>query len=260
MSDRATPDNRTRARDASGVTHLDFARAPGAVAIDRRSAPCAAAVELAIERDLFDAMVDSPERLRLWQPLPALIATAAEAGRPAFAQAAARSHARGLPVHVRPSGGGAVSMGPGSLVVSHFYRSFRSDIDWSYRQFAGLLKAAVAALHVTLCEQHVVGAYCDGRFDLAWQSHKVGGIAQRRRWRDGVAHVWIHAVLAVEAEALGYPEAVRDFYADLGSPRIADPRRTTTISHCLPGQAGVGDLMSRLGDAIVRVFTDERAS
>jgi lipoate-protein ligase A len=205
-------------------------------------------------------MAQAPERLRLWRPLPALIATLGEANRPDFAQAAALSHARGVPVHVRQSGGGAVCVGPGSLVVSHFYRSPSNDIDASYRQFAGSLTEAVVALDVTLREEHVLGAYCDGRFDLAWQGRKVGGIAQRRRWREGVAHVWIHAVLAVDAVSLRYPQAVSKFYADLGSPRIADPGRTTTLSHCLPVEAGVGDLMSRLGDAIVRVFTSNRPS
>jgi lipoate-protein ligase A len=231
-----------------------------ALAIDRPAVPRAAAAELAIERDWFDALAQAPERLRLWEPEPALIATVAEAGRPGFAQAAARSQARGVPVSVRPSGGGAVCLGPGSLVVSHFYRSPRNDIDGSYRQFARLLTEAVATLDVTLREQHVMGAYCDGRFDLAWQERKVGGIAQRRRWREGVAHVWIHAVLAVEAASLRYPEAVGEFYADLGSPRIADPRCTTTLSHCLPAESREGELMSRLGDAIVRVFTSNRPS
>lgn len=241
------------------MTQLDGLPPSLAVAIDRPSAPRDAAVQLEIERGLFEAMEHSPPRLRLWQPLPALIATMAEAGQPAFAHAAARSHARGLPVHVRPSGGGAVCLGPGSLVVSHFYRAPRNDIDWSYRQFAGLLMDAVAALEVTLREQHVPGAYCDGRFDLAWQGHKVGGIAQRRRFRDGSAHVWIHAVLAVDAVSLRYPDAVSEFYEDLGSPRIADPRCTTTLSHCMSTGAGTGNLMGRLVDAIVRGF-ETRAS
>ena len=228
--------------------------------IDRPPAPCAAAAQLAIERGLFDALAAGPPRLRVWQPLPALIATVAEAGRPGFAQAAERSRSRGLPVYVRPSGGGAVCLGPGSLIVSHFYHAPRNDIDWSYRQFAGLLTEAVAAVDVSLRDEHVVGAYCDGRFDLAWQGRKVGGIAQRRRWRAGVAHVWIHAVIAVDAVSLRYPEAVTQFYADLDSPRIADPRCTTTLSHCLPNQTGADDLMRRLGEAIVRVFTSNRPS
>jgi lipoate-protein ligase A len=225
--------------------------------IDRLTSPCAAAEQLRIEQAIFEdlAQAQAPRRLRLWRPLPALIATLGEANQPHFAQAAARAAGRGLAVWVRPSGGGAVCLGPGSLVVSHFYRSPRNDIDSSYRQFAALLTEAVAALDVTLREEHVLGAYCDGRFDLAWQGRKVGGIAQRRRFRDGVAHVWIHAVLAVEATALRYPEAVSEFYADLGATRLADPRRTTTLSHCLADATGACDLMSRLSDAIVRVFT-----
>jgi len=228
------------------------------VTIERLTGPCAAAEQLRIEQAIFDGMAQAPGRLRLWRPLPALIATLGEANRPDFAQAAALSHARGVPVHVRPSGGGAVCMGPGSLVVSHLYRSPRNDIDASYRQFAGSLTEAIAALDVTLREEHVLGAYCDGRFDLAWQGRKVGGIAQRRRLRDGVAHVWIHAVLAVEATALRYPEAVSEFYANLGATRLADPRRTTTLSHCLADETNAGDLMSRVSDAIVRVFTSNR--
>jgi len=226
--------------------------------IDRLADPCAAAEQLTIEQAIFEGLTQAPERLRLWRPLPALIATLGEANRPDFARAAARAAARGLAVWVRSSGGGAVCLGPGSLVVSHFHRSPRNDIDASYRQFAGLLTEAVAALDVPLREEHVLGAYCDGRFDLAWQGRKVGGIAQRRRLRDGVAHVWIHAVLAVDATALRYPEAVSEFYANLGATRLADPRCTTTLSHCLADASNACDLMSRLGDAIVRVFTLSR--
>jgi len=228
-------------------------RESAAMTVDRITAPCAAAAQLLIERRLFDALAHSSHRLRLWQPLPALIATLAEASRPGFARASARAGERGLPVHVRCSGGGAVCVGPGSLVVSHLYRSPHNDIDASYRQFAGLLRQAIAALAVSVTQEQVAGAYCDGRFDLAWQGRKVGGIAQRRRVQNGSAHVWVSAVLAVEARALRYPEAVRDFHADLGSPRVPDPGRATTLAHCLPDH-DAQDLLRRVGDAIVRAF------
>lgn len=228
--------------------------------------PCAAAAQLSLERAIFDGLAQGPQRLRLWRPQPALIATLSESSRPEFTRAAVRTGARGLPVHVRASGGGAVCLGPGSLVVSHFQRSLRNDIDASYRDFAGLLTQAVAALDVPLTARQVPDAYCDGRYDLAWQGRKVGGIAQRRRVRDGVVHVWIHAVLAVTAEAQPYPAAVRQFYADLGSPRRADPRSTTTLAHCrsataaTPGMAAGDDLWSRVADAVVGAFQARSAA
>jgi lipoate-protein ligase A len=225
-----------------------------AIIIERSLEPSSAAAQLAIEQTLFDVAARVPQRLRLWQPLPALIVTLAEANRPGFAPAAARAEARSLAVHVRASGGGAVCLGPGSLVVSHLYDSPRNDIDASYRRFAGALTAAVAALGVSLTVEHVVGAYCDGRFDLVWHGLKVGGIAQRRRVQHGGARVWIHAVLAVEARSLAYPEAVTEFYANLGSPRVADPRATTTLSHCFDGHRDPQDLVSRISDAIVQAF------
>jgi lipoate-protein ligase A len=132
----------------------------GARTIDRVIVPCAAAAQLSIEQEIFDGLAHSCERLRLWRPLPALIATLAEAKRPGFAPAKARAEERGLPVLVRSSGGGAVCLGPGTLVVSHFYCSPRNDIDASYRQLAGLLTQAVAGLDVSLTQAQVVGAYC----------------------------------------------------------------------------------------------------
>jgi hypothetical protein len=86
----------------------------------------------------------------------------------------------------------------------------------------------------------------------------VGGIAQRRRVQNGSAQVWISAVLAVGAEALSHPEAVSEFYSDLGSSRTADLSRTTTLSHCLAKQADPQGLLPRLIDVIVRKF-EERA-
>jgi len=232
----------------------DTVRHSDAIVIERSLEPSSATAQLVIEHALFNAVERVPQRLRLWQPLPALIVTLAESNRPGFAAAAARAEARGLAVHVRASGGGAVCLGPGSLVVSHLYDSPRNDIDASYRRFAGALTAAMAALGVSLTEEHVVGAYCDGRFDLAWHGRKVGGIAQRRRVQHGGARVWIHAVLAVEARSLVYPQAVTEFYANLGSPRIADPRATTTLSHCFDGHRDPQDLVSRVSDAIVQAF------
>jgi lipoate-protein ligase A len=161
-------------------------------------------------------------------------------------------------VHVRTSGGGAVCLGPGSLVVSHVYDSLRNDIDASYRRCAGLLTEAIATLGVSVTAEHVFGAYCDGRFDFAWHGRKVGGIAQRRRSQPGSTRVWIHAVLAVEARSLAYPEAVREFYSHLGSARIADPRVTTTLVHCLTGQPQSHDLLLRVSAAIVRTFEAPR--
>jgi lipoate-protein ligase A len=193
-------------------------------------------------------------RLRLWQPLPALIATTAEANHVEFATAAASAVARGVPVEVRRSGGGAVCLGYGMWVVSLFYTSLHNDIDLSYRRFAETLIEAIDCVGVPLTYEHVAGAYCDGKFDLAWRGLKVGGMAQRRRHRDGRSHVWIHAVLAVEQDSARYPREVARFYSDLGSPRVADPVNTTSLWDCLPAAAREPGLLQRCGDAIVSAF------
>jgi len=224
------------------------------MALDPHPAPCGAAAQLTIEQTLFDSLPASSPTLRVWQPLPALIATSAEAAMPAFAPAAARASARGLPVHVRRSGGGAVCLGPGMLVVTHLYTSAHNDINRSYRKFAEKLLTAIADVGMHLAYEHVPQAYCDGRFDLAWQGRKVGGIAQRRRVLEGRAHVWIHAVIAIERQCLRYPEAVTTFYAELGSSRVADPRSTTSLSECLPPGVTPTGLMQRCCAAIIRAF------
>jgi lipoate-protein ligase A len=226
----------------------------GPFVVDQRSSPCGAAEQLSVEQEIFDSLPKVSQRLRIWQPLPALIATTAEARLPTFAAAVARAEDRGLPVHVRRSGGGAVCLGPGMLVVTHLYTSLQNDIDGSYREFARSLMRAISTLGVSLVDAHVSRAYCDGRFDLAWRGLKVGGVAQRRRMLAGMTRVWIHAVLAVERESLRYPEAVAEFYADVGSSRVADPRSTTSLSECLPPRASAADLLLRCGAAIAGAF------
>lgn len=223
---------------------------------ERWAAPRAPDAQLTIEQEIFDSLASVSQRLCVWQPQPALIATTSEANQPAFAAAAACAKNRGLPVHVRRSGGGAVCLGPGTLVVSHLYSSAHNDLSASYREFAGALMAATATVGVSLSGEHVARAYCDGRFDLAWRGLKVGGIAQRRRMLDRTAHVWIHAVLSVERQSLRYPQAVADFYSDLGSTRIADPRLTTCLADCLPPHASQQGLLQRCGAAIARAFEE----
>ncbi len=217
----------------------------------------AAGVQLQIEQDVFESMPGAVPRLRIWQPLPALVVTTAEASHAAFGAAASRAAARGVPVAVRRSGGGAVCLGPGMLVVSHFHTSMHDDIDASYRSFARRLMAAVQVVGVVLTEEHVARAYCDGKFDLAWCGLKVGGMAQRRRSRDGASHVWIHAVIAVEPESLRYPEEVAQFYSDSSMPRIADPSRTTCLSLCMPSESRAPGLLRRCGDVIAGSFRAE---
>jgi len=239
----------------------DFDLLPGKrgrpVIVDWREPAVAPGVQLRIEQDIFDSMPRAVPRLRVWQPLPTLVVTTAEAGNAAFGAAAFRAAARGFPVEVRRSGGGAVCLGPGMLVVSHFYTSMHDDIDSSYRSFARRLMAALEVVGVALTDQHVARAYCDGKFDLAWCGLKVGGMAQRRRCRDGASQVWIHAVIAVEPESMRYPAEVAQFYSDSRMPRIADPSRTTCLSLCMPSEARAPGLLRRCGDVIAGSFREE---
>lgn len=228
--------------------------------VELGAVPYAPAAQLRVEQQMFESLAVAvaaavaPPRLRVWEPLPALIATAAEAKLETFAVAASRAAERGLPVHVRHSGGGAVSLGPGMLVVTHLYSCTGNDIDESYRRFARCLVAAMRDVGVDSSYEHVQGAYCDGKFDLACRGRKLGGIAQRRRVLGHRTHVWVHAVLAIERMSLSYPAAVAQFYADLGSARLADPRRTTCLADCLSPRPLPLDLLKRCSEAISRSF------
>jgi lipoate-protein ligase A len=136
-----------------------------------------------------------------------------------------------------------VCLGPGVLVVSFLHQAVRNDLNESYHMFANTLTRAISdlgagGLGIALDVGHVTRAYCDGRFDLAWQGLKVGGMAQRRRAVEGGVSVWIHAVLSIETLAEPYPAEVARLYADLGSPRVADPACTTSLARCFgPGGA-----------------------
>jgi lipoate-protein ligase A len=223
---------------------------------------CDAALQLTAEKALFDALEAGDSQLHLWQPRPALIVTAAEAALGRFAPAAEHARRRGFAVHVRATGGGAVALGPGMLVVSHLYAGrpgrYDTGMDGSYAQFAGTLLAALAFTGAVLSVARVPGAYCDGRFDLSGHGRKVGGLAQRRRTDGSAIRIWVHAALSIEAQAGRYPDEVSRFYADLESPRLAATERTTTLADCLhagdrPGRERP-ELLQRSIVAIERAF------
>ena len=218
--------------------------------------PCNAAEQLALEQSLFDSLPRAQACLRIWQPSPALVVTTAESTLPAFAAAAAQAVNRGLQVHVRRTGGGAVCLGPGMLVVTHLFTTWKNAVDDSYREFAEVLIRAVSRLGIALDTGQVTAAYCDGKFDLAWRGLKVGGIAQRRRMIGGMVHVWIHAVIAVDKSCRHYPRAVAEFYSDLGSSRRADPLSTTSLAECLPPRAAAADLLMCCATTISAEFAE----
>ncbi len=215
--------------------------------------------QLRYEFQIFEALTAGCQTLRLWQSQRAIIVTATEARLAGFAAAAERARSRGWAVAVRRSGGGAVCVGPGVLVVSFLHQTVRNDLNESYRMFADAVTRAISdlgvgGLGIALDVGHVVGAYCDGRFDLAWQGLKVGGIAQRRRVVEGGVNVWIHAVLSIETLAEPYTAEVARLYADLGSLRVADPARTTSLARCFGSGRAPADLLGRCAQGIAGAF------
>lgn len=250
--------NTAAAGGAAGLRPLRVRAYPGL---------CDAALQLPEERALFDALESGDSWLLVWQPRAALIVTAAEAALDRFSAAAERARRRGLAVHVRATGGGAVCLGPGMLVVSHLYAARPgiddTGIDPCYAQFAGTLLAALAFTGAALSVARVPDAYCDGRFDLSGRGRKIGGLAQRRRPVGGATRIWVHAALSIEVQARHYPEEVGRFYADLGLPRVVRTERTTTLADCLDdaepsGRAPAGrarpELLQHASMAIERAF------
>jgi lipoate-protein ligase A len=114
--------------------------------------------------------------------------------------------ARGVPVHLRRSGGGVVPQGPGILNLSLVYAidgRFGIQTTPAYTHLCAVLQRAFTALGIGTVAQEVPGSFCDGRYNLAVPgptgARKVCGTAQYWR-RSGKGHgVLSHALILIDA-------------------------------------------------------------
>lgn len=140
---------------------------------------------------------------------------------------------RGIPVVVRPSGGGAVPLEEGILNLSlawHTRLPALTDADGIYRALCRLLAEPLERLGIECQTQAVPDSFCDGRFNLSVGGRKVAGTAQH--WsRAGAGYVVMaHALLVVEADLAALTERANALELDLQSGRTYSSDALTSVS------------------------------
>lgn len=182
---------------------------------------------LALEAEAFSG---ADPQLRLWTAeTRALVCPAAFRRRPGFDVAARNSAPRGWPLHLRPTGGGAVPQGPGVLNLALAFTAGRDfGIEAGYRLITDVIREALGPVGPRLVTGATQDSFCDGSWNLSVTGRKLVGTAQRiRPAGGGRRRVLAHALILVEGDLAPCVEAVNGLHADLGLPPVTDRAHTT---------------------------------
>lgn len=154
--------------------------------------------------------------------------------RPGFDAAATASAARGWPLILRGSGGGAVPQGPGVVNLALCQRVGARSIDDIYRDLCAPIRRALAAQGLNAEPGATPDSFCDGSFNLAIAGRKIVGTAQRWRAGEGGRRALAHALILFDPPLDEGVAAVDALHRDLGLSPI---RRAVhaTIREFRPG-------------------------
>ncbi|MEO0567868.1 MAG: hypothetical protein AAF066_09055 [Pseudomonadota bacterium] len=135
----------------------------------------------------------------------------------------------GWPVHLRPTGGGAVPQGPG---ISNLALAFNAregvTIEDVYKLLTGILKDALGSPGKRLEHGETPGSFCDGAWNLSFDGQKLIGTAQRWQPQRGKRpRVLAHAMILVSDDFQSGTDAVAEFHKELG---LSPVRRNVHIS------------------------------
>lgn len=226
---------------------------------------------LARERAMLAAADGGPGlSWMLWCTESCIVVPRSHVNRPAFETAAAASAARGWPVHIRDTGGGAVAQGQGVVNLSMTFSigaASRDRIGTSYRILCAPVMAMLRSRGICGAFRAVPGTMCDGAYNVVVGDRKLAGTAQRWRSlgrdRPGEHAVLAHLAMFVNLDHLKAAESINALYADMGieagieaSSHINWAEIDTAID--APAGAGTAAAMARkLDDACRAVTLDE---
>jgi lipoate-protein ligase A len=167
---------------------------------------------LAHERAMLAAADGSPGMVwSLWQTGTCIVVPRSHTVRPGFEDAVVASAARGFPVHVRDTGGGAVVQGAGVVNLSMVFSigpQVRERIGTSYRVLCEPVMAMLRARGI------------EGAFRSIPGTRKLAGTAQRwrnlGRGRPGEHAVLAHMALFSDLDHVTAAAAINALYADIG--------------------------------------------
>jgi hypothetical protein len=125
---------------------------------------------LAHERAMLAAADGSPGMVwSLWQTGTCIVVPRSHTVRPGFEDAVVASAARGFPVHVRDTGGGAVVQGAGVVNLSMVFSigpQVRERIGTSYRVLCEPVMAMLRARGIEGAFRSIPGTMCDGIYNI----------------------------------------------------------------------------------------------
>ncbi len=117
-------------------------------------------------------------------------------------------HSKNYHYFVRNSGGLAVISDAGVLNVSLFLPNGSDElsVDQGYQQMTDLIQSSFPTLNIEARE--IPHSYCPGKFDLAVNGVKIGGMSQRRNQTGVVIMLYI----SVNGPQISRSSLIRDFY------------------------------------------------
>ncbi|SFR18613.1 lipoate--protein ligase family protein [Poseidonocella sedimentorum] len=209
---------------------------------------------LALEAQAFGG---TGPQVRLWMAeAPALVCPAAFRRKPGFDAAARNAGSRGWPLHLRPTGGGAVPQGPGVLNLALAFAAGPGfSIEAGYRLITDVIRNALGPFGLCLTTGATPRSFCDGAWNLSARGRKLVGTAQRiRPTGGGRRRVLVHALLLTDCDLGPAALAVNGAHADLGLPPVSADAHTT-LAHVLgpdaPEPTQLADSLSaRAADAL----------
>jgi hypothetical protein len=219
---------------------------------------------MARQKELADDLTakDAARTLFVWRSQPALIVTRTDAHLPSFAQAAQDLDARGWPVLLRKSGGGACPVGPGTLQIALILPAFGgATLETMYAALVRLIQSTLRQFGVVAGTGHVPGAFCPGRYDVIANGKKIAGLAQHWGHNGSGAYcITAAASLIVDDDPGVLCGAVNRFYGIAGGATLYQPGAITSLRVCVDERARidyclareVGDRLARLGPEILR--------
>lgn len=195
-----------------------------------------AEIGLAHQQALADEVTSQScaRTLMLWRCKPALLVTRSETRLHNFASAAAEMRARGWPILLRKSGGGACPVGSGTMQVSMIEPAVAGEtMTAKYLDLAGLLQPTLRFFHIASRIGSVEGSYCPGSYDLAVDGKKIAGMSQHWfRNRVGIRCVVTTGSLNIEEAPDVFAAVVNQFYRMVESPLRCRASALTNMRLC----------------------------
>lgn len=198
----------------------------------------------------------------LWRTQTCIVVPRGHVNRPAFAAAVTASAARGWPVRIRDTGGGAVAQGPGVVNLSMAFAigaDVRERIGASYRILCAPVMAMLRGRGIDGAYRAVSGTMCDGAYNIVVGDRKLAGTAQRWRSlgrdRPGEHGVLAHLAMFADLDHAEAAEAINALHADLGIEAGIDPSSHVNWAEIdIPAGGGTAAAMARELDAACRAL------